>query len=76
MKIAQFVCSLLCVESTKRGFISSESRVINESRKEQEGRKQNKGPGSIDETKYVRGNILVHLSYVSYHARASARVVG
>ena len=45
---------------------SSESRTINETRNEQEGRKHRIKDGSIDETKYVKGNNLVHLSYVAY----------
>jgi hypothetical protein len=53
MKIAQFVCSLLCVDCTKGNLFSSESRIINERGKEQEGRKHRTKDGSIDETKYV-----------------------
>jgi hypothetical protein len=37
-----------------------------ERRNEQEGRKHRTKDGSIDETKYAKGNNLVHLSYVAY----------
>jgi len=47
-------------------LFSSESGTINETRNEQEGRKHRIKDGSIDETKYVKGNNLVHLSYVAY----------
>jgi len=47
-------------------LFSSESRTINETRNEQDRRKHRIKDGSIDETKYVKGNNLVHLSYVAY----------
>jgi hypothetical protein len=47
-------------------LFSSESRIINERRKEQEGRKHRTKDGSIDKTKYVKGNNLVHLSHDDY----------
>jgi hypothetical protein len=43
----------------------SESSTINERRNEQGGRKHRTKDGSIDKTKYVKGNNLVHLSYVA-----------
>ena len=47
-------------------LFSSKSRTINERRNEQEGRKHTTKDGSIDGTEYVKGNNLVHLSYVAY----------
>ena len=46
-------------------LFSSESRTTNETRNEQEGRKHRTKDGSIHKTKYVKGNNLVHLSYVA-----------
>jgi hypothetical protein len=46
-------------------LFSSENTTINEGRNEQ-GRKHRTKDGSIDETKYVKGSNLVHLSYVAY----------